>query len=481
MVNSVPPPIPTALPETDAPDILVISDLHLGGSLGPAHKLGASPGPKPEETLAMEQALCGFLEHHRTEGPRYRLVINGDMIDLVGVTLMPSEVRLAEEVHPDDHTYGLGARAQAAMLKLERVLEYHEEVFAALGRFVASGHSLVLVIGNHDIELHFPEVQRRLVDHIVSLAALEGDREGVKARISLCDWFFFEEGLAWIEHGHQYDPYCSFEDVLAPATDEREIDPNVGTLLLRYVQAQFAEEVHHAWGKSYFGYLHLWFRQGRERITGIGRGYIDVIRRLFAHWSARLPERILARKARAKERMQRLAQRARLEEERLFELMSLGLPPITVDRWRIVQALMLDRLLLMLLGPFLLATPLLLIPWSWMPHAFAAAAVPLGLWGWVASMAREPVDPSPFMRERARKIRALARVPIVIMGHSHLPEAERDATGLYFNTGAWAEPALGFTHVRISRTKGGVKALLCRWRDGVGSAAEALAIEPKRV
>lgn len=482
-MNSNAPEIPehTGPSGHDEHDLLVISDLHLGGAIS------GIGDQKSEDTIALERGLCTFLEHHRGDGRPWRLVINGDMIDLVGLTMMPEETGCVTGLHPDDHTYGLGAQAHTALLKLERVLAYHHEVFRALARFVAEGHPLVVVIGNHDIELHFPEAQELFVESLVRLADLgsEDEQDEMRARIAFHDWFFLSEGLAWIEHGHQYDPYCSFEDVLEPATDEREIDPNVGALLLRYVQTQFVEEIHEIWGKSYFGYLHLWFRQGRERIASIGRAYVAVIRRLVEHWSARLPERIAARRARAGERLRRLAHRVRLSEDLLRELMALRPPPITVDLWRIIQALMIDRLSLMLLGPLLAFAPLLLAPWSWMPWVFTASLVPFGFWGWAAAMAREPTDPSVSMRAHARKIRALARVPIVVMGHSHKPESQSDNDGWYFNTGAWAEPALGFTHVRIHRTTLGAHAVLCRWRDGVATAYEtaglgALATVPDR-
>jgi UDP-2,3-diacylglucosamine pyrophosphatase LpxH len=399
--------------------------------------------------------LVAFLGHHREDGRRYRLVVNGDMIDLVGVTLMPGDAGEVVGLHPDDHHYGLGARAHSALAKLAQVIAQNRPVFDALRRFLAAGHEIAIVIGNHDAELHWPEVQELLRQTL-----------GSADRLSFHPWFFFEDGVAWIEHGHQYDPYCSFEDVLAPATDEQEIDPSLGALLPRYVGSRFADPIHEAWGKGFFGFLAFWFRQGRERVLDIGQAYVDVFRRMAEHWQARVPERLAARRALARKRLRAVARRFRLPEEPLFELMALSRPPVGADLFRIVQALMIDRLLLLLLGPALLLLPLMVAPWSWVPWATAPVVALLLVWAWVAGKAREPVDPTDAMRAIAGRIRERLHVPFVVMGHSHRPAAEAG----YFNTGTWVGTA--FTHLRIERTDRGVRARLCQWVDGASRIFE---------
>ena len=136
---------------------------------------------------------------------------------------------------------------------------------------------------------------------------------------------------------------------------------------------------------------------------------------------------------------------------------------------------MVDRLLLLVCGPVLLLSPMLVLPWPWVPWAFLTVALGLSVWGWFAAIAREPVDPSDTMRAMAAKIRVLARVPIVVMGHSHNALVEGDGAGWYFNTGTWvpSHPERAFTHVRIERTAKGVRALLCRWQDGASTAYDS--------
>lgn len=443
-------------------DLLVISDLHLGEDLGLEQR----------RTEHLERELVEFLDHHRQDGASWRLVINGDMLELIGVTLMPSEVGWVAGLHHHDHHYGLGGRALAAALKLQAVVEHHQGVFRALARFVGAGHELSIVIGNHDAELHWPDVQQVFIDAVAELWGAqrsEGDPspDEIRERIGFHPWFFHEAGVVWIEHGHQYDPYCSFEDVLEPAFDEEEIDPSVGGLLLRYVCGKLEDDLHTAWGRGFWGYLYIWISMGPGRFFSIAMAYIDVCRRLVEHWRSRAPERLAARRARAAARRARLSAKLRIPEERLRQIAALRIPPVVVDLERIVRALMIDRLLLLIVTPVLLGFVLLAVPWAWqLPALGLLLPVLLAAMAW-AARAREPVDRRAAMRRTAIRIRELAEVPFVVMGHSHDPCV--DPLRGYLNTGTWVphiDQRKAFTHVRIQRTAAGVRALLCQWRDG---------------
>ncbi|HHO52818.1 MAG TPA: hypothetical protein ENK18_18565 [Deltaproteobacteria bacterium] len=110
---------------------------------------------------------------------------------------------------------------------------------------------------------------------------------------------------------------------------------------------------------------------------------------------------------------------------------------------------------------------LLVIPWSWQPSALGLLLPLLLAGGWWAARDRESVDRRAVMRRTARRIRELAGVPFVVMGHSHDPCV--DPLEGYLNTGTWVpyiDQRKAFTHVRIQRTTAGVRALLCQWRDG---------------
>jgi UDP-2,3-diacylglucosamine pyrophosphatase LpxH len=455
-------------------DLLVVSDLHLGEDLG----------ARSVRTERLEAALVAFLDHHATDGRSWRLVVDGDMLDLVGAVVLPADAGILAGLHPDDHQYGLGGQPGTAAHKMERVVERHEPVFRALGRFLAAGNPVSIVIGNHDAELHWApvqEVMRAALDRFAREAGATGDQAG---DVTFHPWFFLEDGVAWIEHGHQYDPYCGFEEVLAPSTDEVEIDPNLGALLPRYIGTRMTEPVHDLWGLGFAEYLRFWARQGADRLLGILLAYLDVFWRMREHWASRVPERVAARTARARARLRSLARGSKVPEDRLLALRALAPSPIQTELGRIVRALHLDRLLLLLIGPALPLLVLLVTPWSVQPFAHAVVLALLGGWFAAALIAREPVDPSESMRLVAARIRAVMGVPIVVMGHTHVPTIDQDGRGgTYINTGTWvdADPARAFTHLRIEHTPVGIRARLCQWRDGVvaqyvGAGAETTSV-----
>ena len=68
-------------------------------------------------------------------------------------------------------------------------------------------------------------------------------RAAFAARISFCPWFYYKEDLIYIEHGHQYDEYCSFDYLLHP------VAPNPQKTLNK--KSRIALSVAHA-GMRYF-------------------------------------------------------------------------------------------------------------------------------------------------------------------------------------------------------------------------------------
>ncbi len=151
--------------------VVVISDIEMGAG-GPfddfphseflADLIASYAGP-PHDNLAVD------------------LVFNGDTFDLLKTSYN------GEFPHIID--------AEVAVGKMERVIAAHEPVFDALIAFLGQGDRHVhFIVGNHDMELLFPEVQvqirRRLGDHQMVYFP------GVDLDI----------GDVHIEHGQQVDP-----------------------------------------------------------------------------------------------------------------------------------------------------------------------------------------------------------------------------------------------------------------------------------
>src|SRR5207248_890382 len=110
------------------PNILVISDLHLGEDVKPKpHSVGYL-----RHLARLEREIESFLDHYtrsRHDGRPWRLIINGDMVDFMSVCILPSG---GEGVSEDERRFGLGAGPQQTRLKLEHVIERHPGVFRRL-------------------------------------------------------------------------------------------------------------------------------------------------------------------------------------------------------------------------------------------------------------------------------------------------------------------------------------------------------------
>src|SRR5438067_1097717 len=103
-------------------NVVVVSDVHLGEDLLP----GAS-GRAARDVALAETALADFARHltrSRMDGRPWRLVINGDVLDLMCVP--DARGHLPTVRKPD-----------IAKERIDLVVAHHRDVFEALARFVA--------------------------------------------------------------------------------------------------------------------------------------------------------------------------------------------------------------------------------------------------------------------------------------------------------------------------------------------------------
>src|SRR5690606_35320600 len=129
----------------------------------------------------------------------------------------------------DERRFGLARGTRAGVVRMRLICENHRDLLAEMVRFVAAGHRIDIIVGNHDLELLEPEVveelihqlqqvyverwpERRIESGLLQLAP----EELIRARIRVVPWFVYEPQVAWIEHGHIYDEGCSYEYNLAP-------------------------------------------------------------------------------------------------------------------------------------------------------------------------------------------------------------------------------------------------------------------------
>jgi hypothetical protein len=108
----------------------------------------------------------------------------------------------------------------------------------------AADFAVSVLRGNHDAEMFWPEVKehfRRLIaEHHPQDVSYLQMKDAVRHRVQFPDWFFFEPGQLYVEHGCQYDPFCSFEYFMNPVVPVQptHIEMSIAELGIRYFTNQ---------------------------------------------------------------------------------------------------------------------------------------------------------------------------------------------------------------------------------------------------
>ena len=446
-------------------NLLVVSDLHLGADLkrtGFAWLRGVA---------TLDREFGAFLEWysgHQEEGLPWRLIVNGDMVDFINITMLPAddEARAGGfEVTEAERRFGLSGEEAKVAWMLGRIVDRHRGLFEKLAAFIARGHEVAIVRGNHDVEFHWPAVQARFRELLAGVAGVAGaEREAFLARVTFLPWFYYEPGTIFVEHGNQYDDYSSFEYVLAPVAPSRphEVDLPLSHFAIRYLANAFQNiSTHDKDGWSLLDYFRFAASGKAGSVSGLFAGYTSMLARVgqafvSRKWSGSSPQRIAHRGALA-----RLAGEWRLPEELLVRLERLHRGGAIRSLFQTAQCFYVDRFAL--IGGGLVLASVLLAALNLSTLAFALAALSLAMvvaGDRILARARHAEIP-PKLARAGHSVAALLGVPLVVMGHSHHAcEVRHPESGevRYVNTGTWIPPhgddALGFTHLRVRRNAG---------------------------
>ena len=454
--------------EEPSESFLVFSDVHLGSDLDD----GQGHAPKRS---SVDRDLVALVAHYRKTPPkasRWHIVVAGDFIDFIGMTIAPSgdATNQLTELTEEERAHGLGGAADHAREKLRRVARRHADVFAELAAFVADGHALTFVHGNHDIELHWDEVKddlrRILLEH-----AQPTDSEGFLARIAFNPWFFWRDGVAFIEHGHQYDPFCATPHIMAPLSplDPRRIARGFCDVLLRFVVRPtrgMTESGHEHVGLLH--YLRFGAKLGLAGMIALGLRFGHAVRELFRVRAESFTEAAAALRAEHDKRIAKLAEAKRIGIDRLRRLLELQSTPITATIGGIMASVLLDRIALTCAA--LLAVTTILVASKLLGFTAWAALAVLPVWALVHLFLarRRQVDPSTQLADRATQLVKLFPAAFIVMGHTHIPQSIRAGDATYINVGSWAEhedesERAARTHLVIHVTPSGAEAQFKPW------------------
>ncbi len=152
------------------PTIYVFGDIEIGG------------GTLTDDFIA-DRLLCKTILAISCNRGRVDLVLNGDTFDFLKCPYIKNGVK----------TYPRHITAEISLRKLELMYQAHLLVFSALRTFVSNSHHRIYFnYGNHDPDLTFAEVQKKLKQLL-----------GNSTRIYF-DYSYNLKGVH-VEHGHLYD------------------------------------------------------------------------------------------------------------------------------------------------------------------------------------------------------------------------------------------------------------------------------------
>lgn len=166
--------------------VFIISDLHVGG----AYAADPSTGDRGFRLCTNVPKLAELVlavDARGRAGEDVELLINGDFIDFLAEENNEGAFS-AFRLDPDE-----------TVRVFDRIVAQDKVLFDALRRLLAGGGMLTLLLGNHDVELCFPAVRRRL-EEILGVSGQSRFR-------FLYDGEALVIGDALIEHGNRYDAW----------------------------------------------------------------------------------------------------------------------------------------------------------------------------------------------------------------------------------------------------------------------------------
>ncbi len=511
-------------------ELVVVSDLHLGR--GKNHHTGRFHELEAFFYDEDFRSFCVWLvEDARRRNVELRLIINGDAFDLLRIDRPPQmpEATFVERQFGPFMTPGRAAR------DITEVLDGHPAFVDGLARVLAAGHEVVILPGNHDIEIQWPPVRRQIERALLARVREQlaegpslfeysgdddpqgGDREAqvasARARLRFPPWFWYEPGRVWIEHGCQYDPENAFTYWLRSSlfeapheVHEAEYDMPLGNFFQRYLFNGFgaitfivpSTRAHMRYAKWLLGNSPYLISRV---ILSHARFWPQVIRRI-AHSQKRVRE--IYRQAHEAE-LSQIAEDSAYGSlgTKLHEIDALkergasvveAVSTLTRQFLRVLVAVVLlaglafglwfagFHAIAQLRGGFMVKAMLFLL----LDFAFLMAAI-FGI-GW--GLFRSPRESSSPSRRAAQQIVEILDVPIVSFGHTHdevLWRLRRAGGGAawYYNTGTWLavfthdvlmpRERVQFTFLRVR----GHEAELLYWSPGRGAAAPVILLDER--
>lgn len=418
----------------------IISDLHLceAEPIHPRYPLWKKFKTKE---FFYDEIFENFLKHceEKAQGAPVELILNGDIFDFDSVLNLPEEPVF--NVSWLESRRGLFPREERSRHKIEVILRDHAEFVRALREFVMRGNRAIFVMGNHDLELHFTEVQEEIRKH---LQLPENKRQEVR----FVEWFYISNQDTLIEHGNQYDPYCMCEDPINPyirGYNYIGLKLPFGNLACRYIMngmGFFNPHVDSNYIMTLPQYIKFFFKYVAKAQPGLvftwfWGSWMTLAHSFFDRLAApiRNPLKI-------EDRVSDIAERSNAEPRMVRELKELFVAPAASNPFLLARELWLDRAFIIFIA-FFLIFQLMVFVRSVYELSFFWAFIPLFLLlpfflfysksiTSLVSGYKEPDDRTLAMAS------AITKAQRIVFGHTHHARHEIIGSVEHLNSGCWS-------------------------------------------
>ncbi len=382
-----------------------------------------------------------FLRHleDKAQGNPVELILNGDIFDFDSVLRLPDEPVF--HVAWLERHRGLFPIEERSRFKIEVILNDHSDFVQALAEFIKRGNRVVFVIGNHDLELHFLEVQNEILRHL----NLPSDKVG---QVRFVEWFYISNQDTLVEHGNQYDPYCMCEDPINPFVrgyNFISLKLPFGNLACRYIMngmGFFNPHVDTNYIMSLPEYIRFFFKYVARAQPGLvftwfWGSVVTLLHSFFDRLAApiRNPLKI-------EDRVALIAERANAEPRMVRELKELFVAPAASSPFLLARELWLDRAFIIFIAFFLIFQLMVFVRsvfeisffWAFIP-LFALLPFFLFYSKSVASLVSSYKEPDERVLSMAS---AITKVKRIVFGHTHHVRHEMIGSVEHLNSGCWS-------------------------------------------
>ncbi len=434
----------TPLSFSQSDQTFVVSDIHLADAEEPSPIHPLWKRFKMREHF-IDEEFASFLSFICDQSnSSSELVLNGDIFDFDSVMKIPNEADGDSEMKLNwvERLRGLNSEEAKSRYKFKSILDSHPIWLKAIRDFILAGNRIIFVIGNHDLEAHWPGVQQDLLDRLALPAHL-------RHQFRFCEWFYISNQDTLIEHGNQYDAYCLCSNPIHPLIkmgSKPQIRVPFGDLAGKYMvngmgfinphaTESFIKSSVWEYVVFYFKYvirtqpliLWSWFWSALVTLVySLMEGFLPAMRDPLTVGS----------------RLQDIAHRSNATVPMVLALKEVHEHPAIFNPIKILRELWLDRAILLGLIIFVsfqffsFLNVFLPVSWPWLmfPMIFLIPAFIM-----YARNIESEVEATQRAAFRMAPLSAqITQVSRIVQGHTHIEEHRQNAGVEVLNTGTWS-------------------------------------------